>query len=198
MTRILPVVCRWQEVEVIDRETGETERRFAFVPLKRYDNVAKRQFDEGEEHPIVPLEPRSRASHNAYFAELAQIFDNMPEDLNGAAERLNIKTFPPGGFVDAEHFRKWALSEVGFCDVTEFDLANRKDATLVATAWRRRDLYCQIIIRGFHVTIKEPWSQSAAAMSKEPFEDSKRKVLDLGQAIIGVTRTELRKAARTG
>lgn len=198
MTRILPIVCRWEKVDVVDPETGETERRHAFVPLKRYHNLAMRQFDEGEEHPIVPLEPRSRASHNAYFAELATIFDNMPEDLRPVAEALGIKTFPPGGFVDAEHFRKWALSEVGYCEITEFDLANLKAATVLATTWRKRDPYAQIIVRNTHVTIKEPVSQSAATMSKEPFEDSKRKVLDLGQAIIGVTRRELRQAARTG
>lgn len=194
--RILPVVMRWQGVEIIDDETGLAVRRMAMVPLARYDNLAKRQYHPDEDYPLVPLEPRSRASHSQYFAELNEIFENLPEDLQPIAARLGIKTIPPGGFIDNEHFRKWALAEVGYCEITEFDFDKATDARMVALKWRKKDPYAQIIVRGSHVTIKEAVSQSAAAMSKEPFEDSKRKVLDLGQAMIGVTREELKKQAR--
>ena len=197
--RILPIVCRWMQVDVIDPDTGEAERRFAWVPLRRYDNLAKRQNSEGDEHPIAPLEPRSRASHDGYFAELHKIFENLPENLDAVAERLGIKTFPPNGFVDIEHFRAWCLCEVGCCSVEQRECDSHDDAVWMATTWRKfTPVYGQISVRGNRITIKEPLSQSAAAMSKEPFEESKRKVLDLGQAIIGVTRRELRQAARTG
>ena len=64
MSRILPVVFRWREAEVIDGETGVVEKRpWAMVPLKRYGNVsAQLNIMKGEEYPLVPFEPRTRAS----------------------------------------------------------------------------------------------------------------------------------------
>lgn len=194
--RILPIVCTFQQVDVIAPGTGETERRYAWVPLKRYDNLARSQFDEGEEHPLVPLEPRSRASHNAFFAELNQSFDSLPENLNEIAKQLGIKTLPPGGFIDSEHFRKWALCETGHCEISEFDFETPEEAMRLARFYRKRDVYAQILIRKTHVTIKEAFSQSAAAMSKEPFEKSKHDVLDLLSSFTGVSRQMMRRQAR--
>lgn len=205
MSRILPVVFIWREAEVADSDTGVVEKTWAMVPLKRYGNVSARQYHEGEEYPLVPLEPRSRASHNAYFAELNRGFDSLPNGpattpegkrLKGICADLEITTCPPDGFVDSEHFRKWALCETGFCDITPFDLDSKQDAIKIAKEWRRRDSYCQILVRGAHVTIKEAHSQSASSMGKDPFEKSKHAVLDLLSAMVGVARSELKKYAR--
>ena len=121
----------------------------------------------------------------------------MPEGslLAAVAERLGIKTLPPNGFTDSEHFRAWALCETGFCEVLEFDFDSPKDAQTVAKLYRRKDTYAQILMRGAHITIKEPKSQSAANMSKEPFEQSKRAVLDLLEAMLGVAKGTLNKEA---
>ena len=194
--RILPVVFVWQQVDVVLSD-GEVQRRRAMVPLLRYDNVAGRQYHDGEEYPLVPLEARSRASHNQYFAALNDGFDSLPEGslLAAVAERLGIKTLPPNGFTDSEHFRAWALCETGFCEVLEFDFDSPKDAQTVAKLYRRKDTYAQILMRGAHITIKEPKSQSAANMSKEPFEQSKRAVLDLLEAMLGVPTGTLNKEA---
>jgi hypothetical protein len=192
--RILPIVCIWKQVEVVD-DDGVAERRMAMVPLPRYSNLAGRQYHADEEYPLVPLEPRSRASHSQYFAALNDGFESLPEGqhLAAVAKRLDIKTIPPGGFVDSEHFRKWALCEVNWCDVLEFDFDSVKDATAVAKLYRRKDTYAQILVRGAHVTIKEAKSQSAAAMAKQPFEESKKAVLDLLETMIGVAKGTLNK-----
>jgi hypothetical protein len=184
--RILPVVMTWRRVEIIDDETGVAVRAKAMVPRSNYARLAERQYHDGEDYPMAPLEPRSRASHNAYFAELNEKFDSMPENLAEVGRRLNLKTIPPGGFVDSEHFRAWALCETGHCDVGEFDFDDKQGAENLARFYRKKTIYAQIVRRGFHVTIKEPFSQSASAMSKEPFEKSKRDVLDLVSAMIGI------------
>ena len=195
MTRILPCVFRWQLVDVVD-EDGEVHRRKAMVPLPCYDNLAARQYRDGEEHPMVILEPRSRASHSQYFASISDAFDNLPEDLAGIAAQLGIKTMSPGGFTDPEHLRKWALCETGWCEIAEFDFDAKEEATRLAKFYRRQDSFASITVRGgTHVTIKTPVSQSAAAMDKEAFEKSKRDVLDLLASIIGVARVQLEREA---
>lgn len=183
--RILPVVMTWRRVEIVD-DDGVAVRRMAMVPLNNYAQLAGRQYHESEDYPLVPLEPRSRASHSQFFAELNEKFDSMPENLAEVGRRLGIKTIPPGGFVDSEHWRRWALCETGHCEVFEFDFETKEEAGKMARFYRKQDGYSQIIVRGGHVTIKVPFSQSAAAMSKEPFEKSKRDVLDLLSAMIGI------------
>ncbi len=194
--RILPIICIWREVDIVD-DDGVVSRQMAMVPLMRYALLARRQYRTSEEYPLVPLEPRSRASHNAFFAELNEGFDNLPEGkrLHAIAAELGITTVPPGGFINSEHFRAWALCERGWCETMEFNFDDVKDARMVATKFRKRDAYCQILVKGGHITLKEPVSQSAAAMSKDPFLKSKNDVLDLLTAFLGIARRELTQQA---
>lgn len=191
--RILPVNFIWQQVDVVD-DDGVAERRMAMVPLTRYANVCKRQFHELEEYSLAPIEVRSRASHNQYFAALEDGFHNLPEDLKSLEKRLDIKV-PPDGWIDSEHLRKWALCQTGWCDVGQFDFETKEEATRLAKFYRRQDEYAHIAVRGTHVTIKTAKSQSAAAMAKQPFEESKRAVLDLIETMIGVKSGTLNKEA---
>lgn len=194
--RILPVNFIWTAVDVVDSGDGTVTRRHAMVPLLRYDNLAKRQFHDGEEYPLVPLEARSRASHNQFFAALNDGFNNLPEDLSLIQNRLNLP-IPPGGWINSDHLRKWCLCQSPeWCDIDEFDFDRKADAMKLATLYRKRDVYAHITVRGTHVTIKTAKSQSAAAMSKEPFEQSKRDVLDLVETMIGVAKGTLNKEAK--
>lgn len=188
--KMLPVVFDFTEITSLEGEVLTV-----MVPQARYAKVAARQFQQGEAYPLVVLETRSRASHNQFFAAVQDGFDNLPEDLAGLAERMNFKTIPPGGWVDANHLRKWALCETGWCDVSPFDFDTKEQAMRLAKFYRAQDLYAQIIVRGTHVVIKIPKSQSAAAMAKQPFEDSKRAVLDLIESMVGVKRGTLKKQA---
>ena len=135
--------------------------------------------------------------HGVSIVYAARIgFSNLPEDLVALADRLGTKTIPPHGWVDTEHLRKWCLCETNWCDVYEFDFDTKAEAMRLAKFYRDKDDYAQINVRGTHVTIKTAKSQSAQAMSKEPFEASKRDVLDLIEVMVGVKRGSLMKEAR--
>lgn len=192
--KMLPVVFDWRELRDEDGELF-----LAMVPQERYRRVALRQFAAGEEYPLVVLEARSRRSHNAYFAQLGELFDSLPEDRALIVDRVALKIpIPPDGWINEDHFRKWCLCETNWCDVEEFDYASAAEARRGAIWYRKQDAFASITVRGVHVTIRTPLSQSAAAMQKQAFEDSKRDVLDLASAMVGVTRTESRKHSKRG
>jgi hypothetical protein len=185
--RMLPVTFVWQPVEVIDQD-GVAARRMAMVPLARYGNVAGRQFHEGEEYPLVVLEARSRSSHNHYFAAVGEAFQNLPENI---AAR----------WPTAEHLRKWVLIETGWFEEKEFEMPDQKSAYRLGKFIRTENDHARISIHaiggGVHkVIVRVAKSQSAAAMPKQTFEDSKRDVLDYLASMIDVKRSDLNKAAR--
>ena len=191
---MVPVVFTWTEAEIIDGD-GVATRRKVMLPLARYAKVADRQFHDSEEYPLVVLETRSRSSHSHFFAALKDGFDNLPENLSVIRERLGIKTVPRDGWLNPEHLRKWCLCETGSCEPLEVDFDDQKDAMRLARFYRARDEYCQIMIRGSHVTIRVAKSQSAAAMAKQPFEDSKKAVLELIESMTGLRKGALMKNA---
>lgn len=194
MPVMVPVVFVWTEVALQDGELREV-----MVPAPRYAKVAHRQFEPDHEYPLVVLETRSRASHNQYFAALSDGFDNLPEDLEDAAERLGLKSIPKDGFQDADHLRKWALCETGWCDIGEFLFETQEEAERLCKYFRRNDSYAIITLgfRGNHVlvTIKTAKSQSAPNMAKQAFEDSKRDVLTLVEAMTNLKKGALMKNA---
>lgn len=181
--RILPVVFNYREVQ--DRETGEIIT--AMVPQSRYAKVAKRQYVLGEEYPLVPLEARSRASHSAYFAQINEAFDNLPESI---AAR----------WPSAEHLRKWLLVETGWFEEKEYDFDTERDALRLANFIRTEDEYARIFKtqvgpKKWKVIVRRAKSQSAASMAKQAFEDSKKAVLDALEHEIGLARGQLKKHA---
>lgn len=177
--RILPVVFEWKMVEVVDAD-GVASRRMAMVPLKRYGNVCARQFHEGEEYPLAPIEARSRASHNHFFSALNEGFESLPESETR--------------FPTSEHFRKWALVQEGFCSETNYVCDTPDHARRMAAIVRRLNEYVVIVVKGNIVRIFEAKSQSAASMGKEEFEASKKAVLDRLASMIGVSQGDLKKA----
>ena len=68
--RTYPVVFKWQKVDLVDEEDGTALRCMAMVPLPRYDNVAKRQFADGEDYTLEIVEERSMDSHRQIFTAL--------------------------------------------------------------------------------------------------------------------------------
>lgn len=184
--KIVPVIFVWQEVEVVNPDSGEVERRKAMVPQPRFGNVCGRQFHDGEEYPLVPLEARSRKSHSHYFAALHEGFMNLPEKI---AAR----------WPSEEHLRKWLLIETGWCDEHEFDMGSESNAKKLGKFLRMEDEYARISIHGTMAIIRRAKSQSAAAMGKQPFEESKKAVLELLEHLTSVGRGALMKnAGRSG
>ena len=178
--RILPVAFGWREVDVVDAD-GVAERRMAMVPLPRYGNVCRRQFEEGEEYPLAPIEPRSRASHNHYFAALNEGFENLPETETR--------------FPTSEHFRKWALVEEGYRDEKNYVCESPAHAKQLALLCRSLSEFAVIKVADRVVRIWEAKSQSAAAMGRDEFEASKKAVLGRLEQMTGVPRGTLKKEA---
>lgn len=181
MTMMLPVVFNWLEVDRVDGE-GEVHRVKAMVPQPRYGKIADLQFHDGEEYPLVVLEARSRESHNHYFAAVAEGWHNLPEEISAR-------------FPSAEHLRKWALIECGWFDEHEVDCGTKRAAREAAMLCRRLDVFARIHIHESMVLVRRATSQSAKAMGKGEFENSKRAVLDLISSMIGVPSSALKKHA---
>jgi len=183
--RIFPVVCIWRKVDVID-DDGVATRRMAMVPRNNHASLAARQYHELEEYPLVPIEPRSRASHSQFFAAIHEGFQNLPESI---AAR----------WPTPEHLRKWCLIECGWFDEDEFDFESAKEAQRLARWIRTDNEYARIRVVGMKVIVRRPKSQSAAAMGKDDFQASKQAVLELLDRMVGVPRGELkRQAGRSG
>ena len=183
MARIYPVNMVWQEMH--DARTGELI--WVMVPLPKFKNLAQRQFHPGEEYPLVILEPRSRASHSQYFAALHDAYQSLPEKISARWQ-------------SQEHFRKWLLIETGWFDEEEFNFDSQLYAKRFAAFYRKEkgNDYVRIInptSAPKKIIIQSAKSQSAAAMGKTEFEESKRDVLDLAANLIGTKTSELKRHA---
>jgi hypothetical protein len=188
--KIYPTNFVWRKVEVIDRD-GVARRVKAMVPSPRYASMAAKQFAEGEEYTLDQVEERSMASHRQFFAALKSGYDNLPE-------RVFFRTKADGTFVldesgnripkwpSIDHYRRWLLIEVGWFDEKEFQEASPLHAKRLATWIRTEDVYSRIFVRGSTVVIQRAKSQSVQAMKKVAFEQSKKDVLALNDALTGV------------
>lgn len=187
---IAPIIMAWQEVDVFNAEDGSVERRHAMVPVERYRKHAERQYQTGAEYPLIPLESRSRAAHNRYFAALAEAYGSLPENVSKRWENI-------------DHFRKWVLIETGWYREVEEEFEGR-DAEKYA---RRRARYARadndyariwVVQRGpgKWVTIsRTAKSQDHASMAKAEFKASSDAVLDYAAALLGTPRSELNRHA---
>jgi hypothetical protein len=178
-----PVVFKWQQVELVDAD-GVATKAMAMVPHQRYDNVAKRQFQEGETYPLQVTEERSMASHKQFFAAINEGFKNLPENISAR-------------FPTATHLRRWLLVQTGWHDEDEFSFDDEKDALRLARWIRSDNEFCVIHHRKGtkSVIVRRPRSQDLASMSKQDFEASKRDVLDLLESMVNVPRGTLMKEA---
>ena len=80
----------------------------AMVPQPRFMPLCAKQYAVGETYPLMPVEDRSMASHNQYFAAISDGWHSIPETL---APR----------WPSEEHLRKWCLVECGFFEEKEFE-----------------------------------------------------------------------------
>jgi hypothetical protein len=170
--KIIPLPMVWTEDGV-------------FKPLERYNKRADQQYAVGEVYHVTIEEERSVVSHRSYFAELKRIHDNLPDHL--------AQEFP-----SVESFRKRALIRTGYFTMRHVPCSSERQAAMVASMLGDIDEYALIEVRGTVVQMYRAKSQSVQNMKKEEFEDSKRKVLELGARLIGVTREELRRATEEG
>ena len=166
--KMRPVLFQW---------SGE-----AMIPEARFMPLCDRQFVVGENYPLLPVEERSMASHNQFFAAVHDGWMNLPE---------NISVRWPS----AEHLRKWCLIETNFFNESDFDFETEEQALRFAVFYRKVDDYARIYPHGKKIIIRVAKSQSKAAMGKETFQASKTAVLDLIESMVGVKSGTLNKEA---
>lgn len=123
---------------------------------------------------------RSKESHNHQFAEIADLWANLPISHAGAPYAAS-----------SEAFRKHGLIVMGFCDtdtvVFETPAQAQAGAPLIARLARKAHGYALTVSKGPLVICSTPHSQSFKAMGKDRFHASKAAVLDWGHSLLGVT-----------
>lgn len=121
---------------------------------------------------------RSQASHNQQFAEINDLWSNLP---------MNHANAPYAA--SAEAFRKHGLIATGHCDVEVLDMGSHDAACaaapFIAKTARKAHGYALVVVRGPLVVCSVPHSQSFRAMGKEAFHKSKQDVLDWGHQMLG-------------
>jgi hypothetical protein len=153
----------------------------AFRPC--HPRRADRFLTIGERYSLVQHEDRSTASHNHEFAWLKEAWMNLPEDVSDL-------------YPTPEHLRKRALIQAGYYDETIIDCDTSPAAARVAAAFRSRDAFILVLVRGSVVIVREAKSQSRKAMKKQEFEASKQAILEIVSGMIGVKPEEIKKRER--
>jgi hypothetical protein len=122
---------------------------------------------------------RSQASHNHQFAEIHDLWANLPHNHAQAPYAAS-----------AEAFRKHGLIATGHCDVETIDCESHevacRVAPVVAANARKAHGYALVVVRGPLVVCSTPHSQSFKAMGRERFHQSKADVLEWGKALLEV------------
>lgn len=131
------------------------------------------------------IEVRSERSHNHQFAEINDMFQNLPESHKHEPYAAN-----------ADCFRKHGLIMEGYCDVYGIVCATHKDACdaapHIAKSERKLHGYALATVKGNVIAIKTPHSQSMRAMGKDKFQESKDAVLGWARHLVGLTIPEER------
>ena len=154
----------------------------AMTPVGRHGKTADEHFVIGRKYILVEQQERSAASHNHEFAWLNEAWKNLPESL--------AELYP-----SPLHLRKRALIEAGFYDEEIVDAGTSAAAIRVASAFRHREEFSLVIVRGPIVVIRSAKSQSRRAMDKKDFQASKTAVMEVVSALIGVKPTDLAENA---
>lgn len=165
-----PIMCRWD---------GE-----ALVPASQYwATRADKQWVIGETYKIAEHHDRSAQTHRHYFASINDAWKNLPDEL--------LTEFPT-----AEVLRKKMLIRCGYADERSIVCASKAEAQRVAAFIRPMDEYAVVTVREAVVRVFTAQSQSTRAMGAKAFQDSKTKVLDALDDLLGVERGATERNAR--
>ena len=194
-----PVNFTSRLVDLVGAE-GEVLRVLALVPEERYARVFARQCPEWSEHTMVPFEPRNMAMHRACFAELNELYHNLPEtvwyrcDADGAFLRdehgnrfVRFPTF--------DHFRSFLLVEENWCQIRERRCLNPQEAAAVAKDYRDDDPFCRVKVDGSTVIAWKAMSQDMGSMTAAQFKDSMDAILARARSYVGVTKAASQSVA---
>lgn len=124
-------------------------------------------YGQGELITVEVQDDRSMASHRHYFAQIADLWETLPETL-------------AGDFPSSEHLRKFALIKAGYCKQTKLVLPTHEEALEAAAMVSELDSYALCEVTGRVLTVWVAKSQSRKAMKTAAlFEKSKADVLEV-------------------
>lgn len=136
--------------------------------------VANKMWGAGEIITVFGAMERGAKSHRHYFAELKDLFDNIPDRLQNMPFAVN-----------PEAFRKHALIETGNCDVQTAVAGSAAAAERMAALIRAiPGVYRIVSCQGSSVKVFTPVSQSYRSMSKADFERTKSAVLNWCEGVV--------------
>lgn len=151
----------------------------AMVPLR--PAIADKHFIVGANYLLAPEEERSSKSHRHYFSSLHEIWQSLPDDL--------LTEYPTD-----THLRKKMLIKCGYADERSIVCSSKAEAERMAAFIRPMDEYAVVTFREAVVRVYTAQSQSGKAMGAKLFQESKEKVLDAANELLGIDRAE-KKAA---
>lgn len=148
------------------------------VPIAACRRAADARYVIGDRYRMEDITERSQRSHNHYFAEIANMWDSLPDD--------KAVHFPT-----PEHLRKFALIRCGYSDQRQIACASKAEALRVASFIRPMDEYAVVTTHEAVVSVFTAQSQSRKAMGHREFQESKDKVLDYIAGLLGVDRADV-------
>jgi hypothetical protein len=161
------------------RYEGEGEFRAVSDYWKRR---ADKDFVIGEVYQMVEHHDRSQASHNQYFALIAEAWQSLPDHM--------LAEYP-----SPEVLRKKMLVRAGYADERSIVCASKAEAHRVAAFIKPMDEFAVVTVREAVVRIYTAQSQSMKAMGKQAFEQSKAKVIGAVADLLGIEAENLGRAA---
>ncbi|WP_188260825.1 hypothetical protein [Azospirillum tabaci] len=143
-----------------------------FTPMPGFGKRCDELFVVGQAYRLVEQEDRSAASHRHYFACINTAWENLPERLSA-------------DFPTPDHLRRFALIRAGYADSRTLVASSKAEAVRLAAFVKPMDSYAVVVVTDATVTVWTARSQSAKAMGKKDFQESKDAVLDVIAGLIG-------------
>jgi hypothetical protein len=134
---------------------------------------ADKEFTVGEVYKMVEHHERSDNSHRHFFASIKNAWDNLPDTL--------LDEYPT-----PEHLRKKGLVACGYADHRDHVCATKQEARKLRAFIKPLDDYAIVECRENVVRVYTAKSQSVKAMGARDFQESKQKILDWLDALLGV------------
>ena len=161
------------ETTIVARWVGEN-----FLLGRNHVATINRIVEDGGDVVLSLSTPRHMAEHRAYFAQIAEYYANIPEQL----EEMPFAA-------STEHFRKHALIATGYADVQSIDCGHKTTAERVAARLRGVGDYSVVKVSGPVILHSVARSQSVRAMPNGEFKKSKKDVLEWMASICGAEIT---------
>lgn len=155
----------------------------AMKPATRYwAREADKRYVVGETYTLDEVHMRSHATHAHYFACIKSAWESLPDNLRPQ-------------YPSAEHLRKFALINAGYCTQMQHVCKSGAEAERLAAAIKPYDTYQIVLVEGSIVTVYHALSQDHRSMDKQRFADSKEAVLRWIGDLIGADPAEIARAA---